>query len=54
VAVSPQEVISKELNLGQGSDTMIRFSITPKPESISKLPNQQHHLEWMINPMFPK
>jgi len=44
VAVSPQEVTSKELNLGQGSDTMLRFAITPKPVGISKLPNQQHQI----------
>jgi hypothetical protein len=53
VAVSPQEVISKELNLGQGSDTTLRLiAITPKPAGVSKLPIQKHHLEWAVSPIF--
>jgi hypothetical protein len=41
-----------ELNLSEGFDTMLRFSVTPKPARVSKLPNQQHHLQWVVNPMF--
>jgi hypothetical protein len=34
-------------------NAVLRFSITPKPAGVSKLPNQQHHLEWAVSPMFP-
>jgi hypothetical protein len=33
------------------SNTMLRFAITPKLVGVSKLPNQQQHLEWVVSPM---